>query len=338
MSESSPREEAAALARAFARHLEHLQTYRGLAYVGAGAMPRSDLAEDATAVEQASERSADTPERAHAKAPIEAPVESSPLPSSAPAPAQSRPAAQARPTSSPRPAAGPRPTPTAQAPAQAKSGKADKARDWSGARKLEFLRNHIGDCRRCPLCETRNSIVFGVGNPEADLMFVGEAPGAQEDRRGEPFVGPAGQRLTHWIRWLGFSREQVYIANVIKCRPPGNRDPQRFEIDRCSPFLHAQVRAIEPKVIVALGRFAGCLLLGQQRKMYEMRGQLHRYREPKTQAEFPLVVTYHPSYVIRREREGPRGSQTNRGGAIKSEDQKVLDDLARAGSLLHGPR
>lgn len=163
-------------------------------------------------------------------------------------------------------------------------------------------------------------------------MFVGEAPGAEEDRRGEPFVGAAGQRLDGWIRWLGLRRDQVYIANVLKCRPPRNRDPQPVEIERCSPFLHAQIRAIEPKVIVALGRFAGCLLLGQDRRMYEMRGKFQRYIEPKTRTEFPLVVTYHPSYVLRSERE-PRG-RPDRRASIKTEDQKVLDDLARAGSLL----
>ena len=167
-------------------------------------------------------------------------------------------------------------------------------------------------------------------------MFVGEAPGAEEDRRGEPFVGAAGQRLDGWIRWLGLSREQVYIANVLKCRPPRNRDPQPVEIERCSPFLHAQIRAIEPKVIVALGRFAGCLLLGQDRRMYEMRGKLQRYVEPKTKTEFPLVVTYHPSYVLRSEREPRR--RPDRRGSIKTEDQKVLDDLARAGALLRRGR
>ena len=215
LSEPQQHDEAAALARAFARHLEHLQTYQGLAYVGAGPMPREGVEEPALE---------ESVERAEA----------------------AEPARESKPTPEPKPQA--EPAPKAQ-PAPAQKDERARAQDWTAARKLEFLRNHIGDCRRCPLCETRNSLVFGVGDPDADLLFVGEAPGAQEDRRGEPFVGPAGQRLTHWIEWLGYRRDQVYIANVIKCRPPGNRDPRPLEIDRCSPFLHAQVRAINPKVI-----------------------------------------------------------------------------------------
>ncbi|PRP90559.1 Uracil DNA glycosylase superfamily protein [Enhygromyxa salina] len=212
------------------------------------------------------------------------------------------------------------------------------ANEWPAAKKLAYLRErNVGDCRRCPLAATRRNIVFGVGDPEADLMFVGEAPGADEDRLGQPFVGAAGRRLDSWLEQLGLGREQVYIANVLKCRPPRNRDPQPNEIERCSPFLHAQIRAVQPKVIVALGRFAGCLLLGRDHKLYEMRGRVHRYREPKSGAEIPLVVTYHPSYVLRREQSprDARGPQArpDRGGAIKSEEQKVLADLDRALSL-----
>jgi uracil-DNA glycosylase family 4 len=283
------RGEVAALARAFARHLEHLRTFRGVHYVGAGAVPTG--AEPVFEEHQEPEPARPTiePERVEARAPAEPP-----------------------PTSEP-----PRPS----------------AEQWTAAKKLQYLRErNVGDCRRCPLAATRRNIVFGVGDPDAEIMFVGEAPGADEDRRGEPFVGAAGQRLDQWITHLGLRRDQVYIANVLKCRPPGNRDPQPLEIERCSPFLHAQIRAVEPKVIVALGRFAGCLLLGRELKLYEMRGAVHRYREPKSGSEIPLVVTYHPSYVIRREQEpGP-----DRGAPIKSEDEKVRADLERARSLVGG--
>ncbi len=173
-------------------------------------------------------------------------------------------------------------------------------------------------------------------------MFVGEAPGADEDRLGEPFVGRAGALLDQWLAQLELARESVYIANVLKCRPPRNRDPQGPEIQRCAPFLHAQIRAISPRVIVALGRFAGCLLAGTERKMYEMRGQVHHYVEPKSGARIPLVVTYHPSYVLRRDSENARnqgggqrggggpGMDPQRGSPIKSEGEKVLADIRRA--------
>lgn len=270
----------------------------------------------------------------------------------------------------PRPSQGPRQDarrgPERGAPSQAPGARpqpnanADKgtlrrqAEQWPAAKKLAYLRDRsVGDCRRCRLAETRRNLVFGVGNPDADMMFVGEAPGAEEDRRGEPFVGAAGQRLDAWLHELGLQRSEVYIANVLKCRPPGNRDPHPVEIQRCSPFLHAQIRAIQPRVLVALGRFAGCLLLDRQLKMYQMRGSVHRYREPKTGAEFPLVVTYHPSYVLRRDAEnmrqarggqrggrgGGRGSgpQPDQRGPIKSEGAKVLADLQRAVSLFRAP-
>jgi uracil-DNA glycosylase family 4 len=224
------------------------------------------------------------------------------------------------------------PRPTEQPPPPQQSS----AEQWPAAKKLAYLRErNVGDCQRCPLARTRRNIVFGVGNPEADVMFVGEAPGADEDRLGEPFVGAAGQRLDQWIERIGLRRPDVYIANVLKCRPPGNRDPQPVEIERCSPFLHAQIRAIEPKVLIALGRFAGCLLLEREYKLWEMRGKVHSYREPKSGVEIPLLVTYHPAYVLRSEQRPPQG-RPDRAGAIKSEDDKVLADLARAVSLLDG--
>jgi DNA polymerase len=334
-------EDVRALARAFARHLEHLRQYRAVSYVGADPMPQHDepIADPA----EPPVADALTPV---ADAPVIEPVSTSPPP-----------AAATREQTIPTPA-----SPPASAPAAAA-----RASEWSARQKLEYLRErNVGDCQRCPLAKTRRNIVFGVGNPEADLMFVGEAPGADEDRQGEPFVGAAGKRLDQWITQLGLRREQVYIANVLKCRPPNNRDPKPEEIERCSPFLHAQIRAIEPKVLVALGRFAGCLLLGHDYKLWEMRQQDHRYREPKSGAEIPLVVTYHPSYVIRSESQQPvereasphgarrastggfhgradaprdqRGAagKTDHGGGIKSEDQKVMDDLRRALSLVRG--
>lgn len=202
-----------------------------------------------------------------------------------------------------------------------------QANAWTPERKLEYLRDqNIGDCQRCRLCERRNNIVFGVGDARARVMFVGEAPGAEEDRRGEPFVGAAGGRLDQWIEALGLRRSDVYIANVIKCRPPGNRDPRPDEIARCSPFLHAQIRAIEPGVIVALGRFAGAQMIGREAKLYQMRGTIHTYVEPKSSRRIPVVVTYHPSYVLRREGE----RQTDGPADGKSENERVLDDLRAA--------
>lgn len=204
-----------------------------------------------------------------------------------------------------------------------------QAAEWSPGKKLQYLREkNVGDCQRCRLAQSRNNLVFGVGSPEAKIMFVGEAPGAEEDRRGEPFVGAAGARLDQWIEAMGLRREDVYIANVLKCRPPGNRDPQADEIESCSPFLRAQIRAIEPKVLVALGRFAGGLLLGSSQRMYQMRGQVHAYVEPKTQRHIPLVVTYHPSYVLRSEK-GPSRRPDN-SEARKSENEAVLGDLKMA--------
>jgi DNA polymerase len=209
----------------------------------------------------------------------------------------------------------------------------EEAASWPPERKLAYLRErNVGDCRRCALSRTRSRIVFGVGDPRAPLMFVGEAPGAEEDRRGEPFVGAAGRRLDQWIEAIGFRRADVYIANVLKCRPPGNRDPAPEEVDTCSPFLWAQVRAIEPRVIVALGRFAGALLLGRSLRMYEMRGRVHDVVRPEGARRIPLVVTYHPSYVLRSERGDDRGPEVS--GARKSENEVVLADLRMVRELL----
>jgi uracil-DNA glycosylase family 4 len=163
---------------------------------------------------------------------------------------------------------------------------------------LRMIREDIGDCTRCPLHKQgRKQIVFGVGDPNADLMFIGEAPGADEDIQGEPFVGRSGQLLTNMIKAMGLSREQVYIANIIKCRPPGNRAPEREECATCSPFLMRQIEAIKPKAIVALGAVAAKTLLAISAPMTELRGRWFDFRGTK------LAVTYHPAFLLRDPRQ-----------------------------------
>jgi DNA polymerase len=149
-------------------------------------------------------------------------------------------------------------------------------------------------CTMCPLAETRTQVVFGVGDSEADLMFVGEAPGEQEDREGIPFVGRAGRLLTSLIEEIGLDRDSVYIANVVKCRPPGNRDPLAPEIERCRPFLEAQVAFIDPTVVVTLGNFATKLLLDTKEGITRLRGREFPYRERAV-----IIPTFHPSAVLR---------------------------------------
>ena len=163
---------------------------------------------------------------------------------------------------------------------------------------LREIREDIGDCTRCRLHKQgRKQIVFGVGNPRADLMFIGEAPGADEDEKGEPFVGRAGQLLTNMVKAMGLSREEVYIANVIKCRPPGNRTPERDECETCSPFLMRQIEVIGPKTIVALGAVAAKTLLAINAPMSELRGRWYDFRGTK------LAVTYHPAFLLRDPRQ-----------------------------------
>jgi len=159
---------------------------------------------------------------------------------------------------------------------------------------LAEIRQHIGDCQRCKLCSTRTNIVFGVGNPNADLMFVGEAPGADEDEQGEPFVGRAGQLLTKIIEAMGYQRGDVYIANVLKCRPPNNRAPEPDEVATCEPFLFAQIDSIKPKVIVALGTHAAHALLKIDTPISRIRGQVLDFR-----GSVKLVPTFHPAYLLR---------------------------------------
>jgi len=163
---------------------------------------------------------------------------------------------------------------------------------------LRLIREDLGDCTRCRLSKQgRKQIVFGVGNPKADLMFIGEAPGADEDQQGEPFVGRAGQLLNNMIKAMGLRREDVYIANIIKCRPPGNRMPERDECETCSPFLMRQISAIRPKAIVALGAVAAKTLLAINAPMSEFRGHWFDFRGTK------LAVTYHPAFLLRDPRQ-----------------------------------
>jgi uracil-DNA glycosylase family 4 len=166
------------------------------------------------------------------------------------------------------------------------------------AEALRLIREDLGDCTRCRLSKQgRKQIVFGVGNPKAELMFIGEAPGADEDQQGEPFVGRAGQLLNNMIKAMGLRREDVYIANIIKCRPPGNRTPERDECETCSPFLMRQIAAIKPKVIVALGAVAAKTLLAINSPMSEFRGRWFDFRGTK------LAVTYHPAFLLRDPRQ-----------------------------------
>ncbi len=168
-----------------------------------------------------------------------------------------------------------------------------------GRRTLPQVRAELGDCTRCKLHSTRRSIVFGVGAPDTPLMFVGEAPGEQEDRRGEPFVGPAGQLLDKIIEAMGWTRAAVYIANTTKCRPPGNRNPQPDELAQCMPFLHAQIAAIAPRIIVALGRPAANQLLGTDAPISALRGRFHDYALPSDGIRLKIMPTFHPAYLLR---------------------------------------
>ena len=180
---------------------------------------------------------------------------------------------------------------------------------------LVAIRQDLGECTRCKLHGLgRRQIVFGVGNPAADLMFVGEAPGADEDVQGEPFVGRAGQLLTKIIEAIGLRREDVYIANVIKCRPPGNRNPEPDEVAQCEPFLFRQIDTIKPKVIVALGKFAAQSLLRTTDPITRLRGREYKYRDAI------LIPTYHPAYLLR----------------TPSAKREVWEDMKRVREILTG--
>jgi uracil-DNA glycosylase len=181
---------------------------------------------------------------------------------------------------------------------------------------LRVIRDDLGaDCSRCKLHTLgRTQVVFGVGDPNADLMFVGEAPGADEDIQGEPFVGRAGQLLTKIIEAIGLRREDVYIANVIKCRPPGNRNPEPDEVEQCEPFLFRQIDTVKPKVIVALGKFAAQCLLRSNDPITRIRGREFKYRDAI------LIPTYHPAYLLR----------------TPSAKREVWEDMKRVRAILGG--
>lgn len=164
----------------------------------------------------------------------------------------------------------------------------------------QSLRDEVVDCQACGLHETRTQTVFGVGDQSADWLFVGEAPGADEDAQGEPFVGRAGKLLNAMLFALGLRREQVFIANVLKCRPPNNRDPHPDEVVACESFLQRQIQLLQPKIIVALGRHAAHSLLKTEQPLSRLRGQLHTYENT------PLIVTYHPAYLLRSPAEKAR--------------------------------
>ena len=179
------------------------------------------------------------------------------------------------------------------------------------------LEEMVAACESCELSRTRTRTVFGTGNRSAAWMFVGEAPGAEEDRQGLPFVGRAGQLLDAMLAAAGMQRAQVYIANVLKCRPPNNRDPLGVEVGSCESYLHQQVDLVRPSIIVALGRFAAQSLLRTTQSIGRLRGQVFRYRE----TGIPLVVTYHPAYLLRN----------------PLDKRKAWEDLCRAKSVLEGP-
>jgi len=174
--------------------------------------------------------------------------------------------------------------PTASSPGEARAADA-----WP------VLTREVETCERCDLCKTRTRTVFGVGDRHAEWFVVGEAPGADEDRQGEPFVGRAGQLLNAMLRAIGLGREQVFIANVLKCRPPGNRDPQKSEIAECLPYLERQISLVRPKMILVVGRIAAQTLLQTDAPLARLRQKVHRFGE----SGLPLVATYHPAYLLR---------------------------------------
>lgn len=194
----------------------------------------------------------------------------------------------------PVPAAGP-PTPApilSPAPASTLS-LFEEAPARMKSETLEDVRAHLGDCQRCKLAPHRKKIVFGQGSARAELVFVGEGPGAEEDIQGLAFVGRAGRLLTHWVEALGLTRDDVYICNVIKCRPPGNRTPEKDEVETCSPFLYRQLDVIRPKLVCCLGGVALQTLLGKNVAISRLRGQFFDYRGTK------MTATYHPAYILR---------------------------------------
>ncbi len=212
---------------------------------------------------------------------------SSPQPVTMPVQAPVAEAVVRAPAPVPRPAPVPAPAPVVLTPQGDRPSGID-GMDW------EALEAAVAGCQACGLCERRRNTVFGVGDRQADWLIVGEAPGEQEDLQGEPFVGPAGKLLDNMLRAIGLDREnKVYIANVLKCRPPGNRNPEPAEVAQCEPFLRRQVALLQPKIILAMGRFAVQSLLGTTEPIGKLRGRLYDYQG------VPVVVTYHPAYLLR---------------------------------------
>ncbi|MEM1244097.1 MAG: uracil-DNA glycosylase [Pseudomonadota bacterium] len=176
-----------------------------------------------------------------------------------------------------------------------KSVETHQAPQQSMQESLQLLQQKVSKCTLCALHQSRTQTVFGVGNPNADLMIIGEAPGMNEDKQGKPFVGRAGQLLTQMLYAIGLQRESIFIANVLKCRPPRNRDPQADEVATCTPYLNQQIELIKPKLMVAVGRIAAHYLLQSTLSLSRLRKQVHQYGSQKT----PLIVTYHPAYLLR---------------------------------------
>lgn len=184
--------------------------------------------------------------------------------------------------------------------------------DWSG------LIDHVFGCKRCKLHETRTQTVFGAGDAQADWMVIGEAPGIEEDKQGEPFVGNAGQLLTSILESIGLSREKVYLANSIKCSPPANRDPKKSELAHCRAYLEQQISMLDPKIIICVGRIASQNLLNSDEPISRLRGRIHHIQHPeKIEKNIPVIVTYHPAYLLRS----------------PSQKRKVWDDLKLALSV-----
>jgi uracil-DNA glycosylase len=189
----------------------------------------------------------------------------------------------------PEPVAGALESPVVRAPDAQPQPVLEPATDWG------TLRERVAACTACDLCKTRTQTVFGVGNTRAEWLVIGEAPGAEEDRQGEPFVGRAGQLLNAMLLAIGLPRESVFIANILKCRPPGNRDPKPEEVSRCLPFLTQQIALLKPKIMLAVGRIAAQNLLATDLPLARLRGKVHHFGEVNT----PLVITYHPAYLLR---------------------------------------
>jgi len=176
-----------------------------------------------------------------------------------------------------------------------------RASQPTGGAALRAIREELGDCKRCELCRTRTQLVFGVGSPDADLVVVGEGPGHQEDLQGEPFVGPAGQMLDNMLaKVVGVPRPEAYILNVVKCRPPRNRNPLPVEVAACRPFLAAQIRALQPKIILVLGSVAYKTLMATSEGITRARGRWQLYRDPSSELKVPVMPTFHPAYLLRK--------------------------------------